>query len=373
MGQRHDPAALIVVFSGVLSKLAAAARAHHRGRPREILSATNLAAMILPLGACSSSPSGCPSPCSGCWPGRRHHPGVHEPAALTGPGARRADGALRCAARGVPAPQPDELHLRAPRELTGALCSTLYRKFTPGWPACLPRTRGPTSTRSSSIISMRSIRRTVSCWCAADPPDRRTHLADECRARRQLAGTRDPGSVRSQAGRASEPARCALHETGGRSPVAQGLRPAHPVATFAGDGTSSAQSRRGRVSGAGRPGPRRSSSPDISVQRPGEPVLYLQLRMFYVQQGIEKLFESLPLTHGVRLRRAFPATRVLRTPRLLPRDRARPTIAVAARPRVAHVGLELERIANHVGDIGAICTDVAFVTAHMHALRLKEQ
>ena len=35
--------------------------------------------------------------------------------------------------------------------------------------------------------------------------------------------------------------------------------------------------------------------------------------------------------------------------------------------------LELERIYNHVADIGAICTDVAFVTAHMHAMRLKER
>ena len=35
--------------------------------------------------------------------------------------------------------------------------------------------------------------------------------------------------------------------------------------------------------------------------------------------------------------------------------------------------LELERIYNHVGDIGAICTDVAFATANMHAMRLKER
>src|SRR5207247_116608 len=37
------------------------------------------------------------------------------------------------------------------------------------------------------------------------------------------------------------------------------------------------------------------------------------------------------------------------------------------------VCLELERLYNHVADIGAICTDVAFVTAHMHAMRLKER
>src|SRR5205814_8437551 len=33
----------------------------------------------------------------------------------------------------------------------------------------------------------------------------------------------------------------------------------------------------------------------------GEPVLYLQLRMFYVHKGTEKRFESMPIDHGVRL------------------------------------------------------------------------
>ena len=35
--------------------------------------------------------------------------------------------------------------------------------------------------------------------------------------------------------------------------------------------------------------------------------------------------------------------------------------------------LELERLDNHIADLGAIRTDVAFVTANMHALRLKEE
>jgi Ni,Fe-hydrogenase III large subunit len=34
--------------------------------------------------------------------------------------------------------------------------------------------------------------------------------------------------------------------------------------------------------------------------------------------------------------------------------------------------LELERLYNHIADLGAICTDVAFVTANMHAMRLRE-
>ena len=107
----------------------------------------------------------------------------------------------------------------------------------------------------------------------------------------------------------------------------------------------------------------------------GEPVLYLQLRMFYVHKGTEKLFESLPIPHGVRLAesisgdssfahatafcQAVERAAGVETP---PRARALRTLC-----------LELERLYNHVADIGAICTDVAFVTAHMHAMRLKER
>jgi Ni,Fe-hydrogenase III large subunit len=49
---------------------------------------------------------------------------------------------------------------------------------------------------------------------------------------------------------------------------------------------------------------------------------------------------------------------------------------VAAPPRACFlrsICLELERLYNHIADIGAICTDVAFVTANMHALRLRER
>jgi Ni,Fe-hydrogenase III large subunit len=35
--------------------------------------------------------------------------------------------------------------------------------------------------------------------------------------------------------------------------------------------------------------------------------------------------------------------------------------------------LELERLHNHISDIGAICTDVAFATVNMHCMRLKER
>jgi len=107
----------------------------------------------------------------------------------------------------------------------------------------------------------------------------------------------------------------------------------------------------------------------------GEPVLYLQLRLFYVHKGTEKLFECLPITHGVRLAESISGDSsfahatafchaVERAGDVTPPPRARALRTLC---------LELERLYNHFADIGAICTDVAFVTANMHAMRLKER
>ena len=107
----------------------------------------------------------------------------------------------------------------------------------------------------------------------------------------------------------------------------------------------------------------------------GEPVLYLQLRMFYVHKGTEKLFESLPVNRGVFLAESISGDSSFghATAFCQAVERA---AEVEAPPRARYlrsVCLELERIYNHIADIGAIATDVAFVVANMHATRLKEQ
>src|SRR5260370_2623654 len=97
--------------------------------------------------------------------------------------------------------------------------------------------------------------------------------------------------------------------------------------------------------------------------------------MFYVHKGPEKLFENMPIPHCVRLAESISgdsgfahatafchALERVCGAEVPPRGRALRTIC-----------LELERLYNHIADIGAICTDVAFVTANMHAMRLKER
>jgi len=107
----------------------------------------------------------------------------------------------------------------------------------------------------------------------------------------------------------------------------------------------------------------------------GEPVLYLQLRLFYVHKGTEKLFESMPLAHCVRLAESISGDSSFAHATAFCHAVER-AAGVEAPPRaraLRTICLELERLYNHVGDIGAICTDVAFATANMHAMRLKEQ
>jgi Ni,Fe-hydrogenase III large subunit/Ni,Fe-hydrogenase III component G len=106
----------------------------------------------------------------------------------------------------------------------------------------------------------------------------------------------------------------------------------------------------------------------------GEPVLYLQIRLFYTHKGTEKLFENIPLLHGVTLAESISGDSSF----------AHATAFCHALERVARIEappraralrttcLELERIYNHIADIGAIATDVAFVVANAQAMRLKE-
>ena len=106
----------------------------------------------------------------------------------------------------------------------------------------------------------------------------------------------------------------------------------------------------------------------------GEPILYLQLRMFYTHKGTEKLFENLPVHKAVFLAESISgdssfshgAAFCQAVERAAGIDVPPPALIVRT------ILLELERIYNHVADIGAIATDVGFVIANAHASRLRE-
>ncbi len=106
----------------------------------------------------------------------------------------------------------------------------------------------------------------------------------------------------------------------------------------------------------------------------GEPILYLQLRMFYTHKGTEKLFESFPVSKCVFLAESVSGDSAFSHATAFSQAVERASgIEVPLRAEVMRtVLLELERIYNHIADIGAMAMDVGFVIANAHAGRIRE-
>ena len=106
----------------------------------------------------------------------------------------------------------------------------------------------------------------------------------------------------------------------------------------------------------------------------GEPILYLQLRMFYTHKGTEKLFENLPIPRAVFLAESISGDSAFSHGAAFCQAIERAAeIEVPQRAQFMRaILLELERIANHIGDAGAIANDVGFVIANAHAGRVRE-
>ena len=106
----------------------------------------------------------------------------------------------------------------------------------------------------------------------------------------------------------------------------------------------------------------------------GEPILYLQLRMFYQHKGTEKLFEQIPISRGVFLAESVSGDSAFSHGTAFCQA-VEKAAAMELSPRaevMRTVLLELERIYNHIADIGAIAMDVGFVIANSHAGRIRE-
>ena len=107
----------------------------------------------------------------------------------------------------------------------------------------------------------------------------------------------------------------------------------------------------------------------------GEPIMQLEIRHFWKHRGIEKLFEQHTLTMALPLAERVSGDTTLghglayceAVERLL-------HLEVPRRARyLRSLFLELERLHNHLGDVGAICNDTAYTLAHAHCSRMKEQ
>ncbi|MEO5361331.1 MAG: NADH-quinone oxidoreductase subunit C [Nitrospirota bacterium] len=109
-------------------------------------------------------------------------------------------------------------------------------------------------------------------------------------------------------------------------------------------------------------------------QAVGETVINLEERLGYVHKGIEKRFESMTWAAAVKLAgRVSGDTTVAHS---LAYSMALESMTHCRVPERAKwlraLFLERERIANHLGDIGAICNDAAFAFMLAQCSRLKE-
>jgi Ni,Fe-hydrogenase III large subunit/Ni,Fe-hydrogenase III component G len=107
----------------------------------------------------------------------------------------------------------------------------------------------------------------------------------------------------------------------------------------------------------------------------GEPIMQLEVRHFWKHRGVEKLFEQQHMTAGVPLAERVSAdTTIGHSLAYCQAVEDLFDIDVPIRARYLRtLFLELERLHNHLGDVGAICNDTAYVVAHSHCGRLKER
>lgn len=109
-------------------------------------------------------------------------------------------------------------------------------------------------------------------------------------------------------------------------------------------------------------------------QAMGEDVINLEEKLGYVHKGIEKRFESLSWQEAARLAaRVSGDTTVAHSLAYAQAVEALIGVIVPERAMwLRALFLERERIANHLGDLGAICNDVAFAMLLYQFHRLKE-
>ena len=109
-------------------------------------------------------------------------------------------------------------------------------------------------------------------------------------------------------------------------------------------------------------------------QAVGETIINLEERLGYVHKGIEKRFESLGWKEGHRLAGRVSGDSTVA--HCLTYCMALESMIGCQPPARAQwlraLFLERERIANHLGDIGAVCNDVAFAFMLYQTMRLKE-
>ena len=107
----------------------------------------------------------------------------------------------------------------------------------------------------------------------------------------------------------------------------------------------------------------------------GETIVKMKARLWYVHKGIERLFEGLELTDAQRLAERISGDSAVGHGLAFCLG-VEEALGLEVAPRDAElrgVLLELERLYNHVADVGALCNDAGFALANARALTLRER
>lgn len=107
----------------------------------------------------------------------------------------------------------------------------------------------------------------------------------------------------------------------------------------------------------------------------GETILRMKARLWFVHRGVEKLFEGRAPSAGIELaERISGDTAVGHTLAFAMAVEDASGLEVSEPDRVTRaLLLELERMHNHVADLGALANDVGFGLVNAHAQRLRER
>jgi Ni,Fe-hydrogenase III large subunit/Ni,Fe-hydrogenase III component G len=107
----------------------------------------------------------------------------------------------------------------------------------------------------------------------------------------------------------------------------------------------------------------------------GETIVRMKARLWFVHKGIERLFEGRDLHFARNLSEKISGDSAV-SHSLAFVQAVEEALDIEVTPRAQElraVLIELERLYNHVSDVGALCNDVGFGLAQAHALTLRER
>ena len=107
----------------------------------------------------------------------------------------------------------------------------------------------------------------------------------------------------------------------------------------------------------------------------GETILNMKARLWFVHKGIERLFQGRSPDGGVELAERISGDTAVghNLAYCLAVEEALGCVPPPEAQMLRALLLEMERLYNHITDIGAMANDVAFGIAHAHTMRLREQ